>query len=108
MMKLLDDDAVGESGFKGVVLSNKINKIEDAEKPKSPETFVGREQKKIPRVPKTLPASADPKKYETELSRTKHTYEKVFKDMNVVSFENWGFNIQKKKVLKGWELKKLE
>ena len=108
MMKLPDDASNESDGFFGVVSNNKLNTIDDAERPKSPEMFVGRENSKTPRVPRVLPADADPKIYEKELNRTKHTYEKKFVERNVVAFENWGIRLVKKKVHTGWALKKMD
>lgn len=105
MMKLLDDD---NSQFAGVIQSNHIQTLENTEKPQSPETFVGREMSNPPQLPRTLPATVDPKIFEAELNRTRHTFEKTFKTMNAVVFENWGFQVKQKEVHTGWVLKKLE
>lgn len=102
-MKLLDDD---NSQFAGVTQTNFIKTLENAEKPKSPETFVGGEMSNPPQLPPTLPATVDPKIFEAELYRTRHTYQKTFKTMNTFVFENWGFQVKQKEVHTGWILKK--
>lgn len=94
--------------FNGVASNRQINTIDTARRPKSPEMFIGRENTKAPRVPRTLPVTSDPKKFEKELNRTKHTYEKTFADKSFVAFDNWSIQIKKKKVHTGWALKKLD
>jgi hypothetical protein len=104
MLKVFDD---ASSKFAGVSPSHHIKTLENTEKPASPETFVGRDTTQIPRVPLMLPATADPKMFETELNRTRHTYEKTFTTLNNLVFENWGFQVKQKEVHTGWVLKKL-
>jgi hypothetical protein len=108
MPMIVPEDSSLNEEFQGVTPSRTINTIDNAERPKSPEMFVGRENSRTPRLPKLLPAGSDPKKFEKELNRTKHTYERTFADRNVVAFENWGIQLKKKKVHTGWALKKLE
>lgn len=112
MSSLLNEPShdAGDFEFHGVQLENQLKTLdkEDKRQYEPPETFVGGREENPSKLPKTLPANADPKYYEPELKKHKMTYEKTFDERNVVAFENWGIQLRKKQIHTGWVLKPVE
>lgn len=110
MSSLLNEPSLGANEFFGVQPENQLNTLdkEDKRNYEPPETFIGGRAENPIRLPKTLPAKADPKFFAPELKKHKMRYEKTFAERNVVAFENWGVQLRKKKSHIGWELKQLD
>ena len=112
MQSLLNERShdADDDHFHGVQPENQLKTLDKEDKSQydPPEVFVGGRAENPSKLPKMLPAKADPKYYEPELKKHKMTYEKTFNERNVVAFENWGIHLRKKQIHTGWALKPAE